>query len=329
MSITTKLVFNRPAKRSGIPLLTNFAEQDTVTEILRSVTMKTVVFGRAVLRAPWGLLVDLPGRAVFHIVLRGQCWLSVHGGSPVQLNQGDTTVFPGADAHVMNNRPGVPTRPITELLVKNPMTPDRRFCYGGRGPLTILLCGAFQLGDPKLNLLGVLLPPLLHIKSRGGNTSAQLRTLSQCIETELKVTRPGGQAIVTRMAETFLLQAIRDFVLSTVDGDRGLPAILRDRSIGRVMGLIHQRPQQRWTVSALANEARLSRSGFAARFKKRVGDSPQRYLQRYRFTKAIHLLCTTDAKIYEIARRVGYNSEFSFSKAFKRSVGKAPGAYRE
>jgi AraC-like DNA-binding protein len=130
------------------------------------------------------------------------------------------------------------------------------------------------------------------------------------------------------MAEAFLLRAIRDYVLSSPNGDHGLPAVLRDRSIGRVLSLIHQRPEHSWTVASLADEANLSRSGFAARFKMRVGASPQRYLQRYRFSKAVHLLQTTDAKIYDIARRVGYDSESSFSKAFKRLMGKAPGAYR-
>jgi AraC-like DNA-binding protein len=313
---------------SGIKLLTNFDGKDSVTEILRSVSMQTVVFGRAVLRVPWGLRVDLPGRAVFHIVLRGQCWISVKGGQPLRLTYGDTVVFPRADAHDINDRPGISVRPITELLVRHPMTSDRRFCYGGRGALTILLCGAFQLDDPKLNLLGVLLPPFLHVKSKGSSTSSQLRTLTKCIETELKVTRPGGQAIVTRMAETFLLQAIRDYVLSTVDGDRGLPAIVRDSSIGRVLGLIHQQPEHPWTVSELAEKAHLSRSAFAARFKMRVGDTSQSYLQRYRFNKAIQLLRTTDTKIHEIALRVGYESEPSFSKAFKRVMGASPGSFR-
>jgi hypothetical protein len=133
-----------------------------------------------------------------------------------------------------------------------------------------MLCGAFQLDDPKLNLLSVLLPPLLHIKTGTGTTSPQLRALIGCIETELKVSQPGEQAIVTRMAEAFLLRAIRDFVLSSSNGAQGLPAILRDRSIGRVLGLIHQQPEQAWTVASLADAANLSGSGFAARFRMRV-----------------------------------------------------------
>jgi AraC-like DNA-binding protein len=315
-------------KRSGIKLLTNFAGDDLVTEILRSVTMKTVVFGRAELRAPWGLHVDLPGRAVFHIVLRGRCWFNFGGVSPTQMTYGDTILFPRADVHAMNDHPETAIRPLQELLIKHPMTPDRRFRYGGGGPLTTLLCGAFQLDDPKFNLLGVLLPPLVYIKGQGDRTSAQLRALLRCIEGELRVSRPGEQAIVTHLAEAFLLRAIRDYVLSSSSREHGLHAVLRDRSIGRVLGLIHQRPEHPWTVRTLADEANLSRSAFAARFKKRIGAAPQRYLQRYRFSKAVQLLRTTDAKIYEIARRVGYDSESSFSKAFKRMMGKAPGACR-
>jgi AraC-like DNA-binding protein len=130
------------------------------------------------------------------------------------------------------------------------------------------------------------------------------------------------------MAEVFLLRAIRDYVLSASNGEHGLPAVLRDPCIGRVLGAIHQRPEHAWTVGSLASEANLSRSGFAARFRLRVGTTPLRYVQRYRFTAAVRLLQTTDAKIFDIARRVGYDSESSFSKAFKRLMGKAPGAYR-
>ena len=315
-------------KRSGIKLLTNFAGEDLVTDILQSVTMKTVVFGRAELKAPWGLHVDLPGRAVFHIVLRGQCWFTFNGGKPVKIACGDTILFPSADAHDMNDHPATSVRPLQELLIRHPMTPDRRFRYGGGGNLTTLLCGAFQLGEPKLNVLGELLPPLVFIKGSGEHGSTQLRALLRCVEEELRVSRPGEQAIVTRMAEAFLLRAIRDHVVSSSNGDRGLPGILRDRPIGRVVHLIHLRPERAWTVRALANEANMSRSSFAARFKKRIGAAPKRYLQRYRFSKAVHLLQTTGAKIDEIARQVGYDSESSFSKAFKRLMGKAPGAYR-
>jgi len=261
-------------------------------------------------------------------MLRGQCWIRADNDEPLRLSYGDTVLLPHADAHDLSNEPSFPSRPITELLVKHPMTSDRRFCYGGNGPLTVLLCGAFQLDDPKLNMLEILLPPFLCTKSKGDETSEQLRPLSKCIETELKVSRPGGQAIVARMTETFLLQAIRDYVLSSAIEDHGSTGILRDKTIGRVLRSVHHRPELRWTVDRLAREANLSRSAFAARFKMRVGLTPQQYLLRYRFGKALQLLRNTDAKIYDIARRVGYDSEPSFSKAFKRATGASPGSFR-
>jgi AraC-like DNA-binding protein len=44
--------------------------------------------------------------------------------------------------------------------------------------------------------------------------------------------------------------------------------------------------------------------------------------------KASRLLETSQAGVAEIAKRVGYDAEAAFSKAFKRWIGVAPGAYR-
>jgi AraC-like DNA-binding protein len=44
--------------------------------------------------------------------------------------------------------------------------------------------------------------------------------------------------------------------------------------------------------------------------------------------KAAGLLRQSSATLADIAERVGYDSEAAFSKAFKRAVGSAPGAYR-
>jgi transcriptional regulator GlxA family with amidase domain len=72
----------------------------------------------------------------------------------------------------------------------------------------------------------------------------------------------------------------------------------------------------------------LSRSAFSARFRELVGESPLRYLTRTRLVHAAGLLHTSDAPLAQIAARVGYGTEFSFGKAFKRTFGIAPGVYR-
>jgi transcriptional regulator GlxA family with amidase domain len=53
-----------------------------------------------------------------------------------------------------------------------------------------------------------------------------------------------------------------------------------------------------------------------------------RYLRRLRLARAAGYLRDTDLSLAEIARRTGYDSEVSLSKAFKRVYGDSPGRYR-
>ena len=103
---------------------------------------------------------------------------------------------------------------------------------------------------------------------------------------------------------------------------------LADPSIRRALQLMHGQPGEQWTVESVAKAVGISRSGFAARFAELMGEPPLQYLVRWRMAKAAQALRETDASIVEIAERVGYFSEASFSKAFKRWEGSSPGAYR-
>ncbi len=72
----------------------------------------------------------------------------------------------------------------------------------------------------------------------------------------------------------------------------------------------------------------MSRSAFAARFAQLVEEPPLTYVTRWRMQKASRLLETSPAGVAEVAKRVGYDAEAAFSKAFKRWIGVAPGTYR-
>ena len=91
---------------------------------------------------------------------------------------------------------------------------------------------------------------------------------------------------------------------------------------------MHGDPAHRWTLQELARTAGMSRSTFAERFKRLVGSSPMDYLTRWRMGIASQPLANTNLRVSEIAARVGYVSEFSFSRAFKRMRGMAPTTYR-
>ncbi len=83
-----------------------------------------------------------------------------------------------------------------------------------------------------------------------------------------------------------------------------------------------------WTVEALAGEVGLSRAAFARRFADAVGMPPLTYLNNWRMATTSRLLHEIDLKLVDVAGCVGYESEFAFSKAFKRTYGISPCAAR-
>jgi AraC-like DNA-binding protein len=72
----------------------------------------------------------------------------------------------------------------------------------------------------------------------------------------------------------------------------------------------------------------VSRSVLDARFRQVLGCSPIRYLTDWRMHVAQDLLTSTDLGVLGVARRVGYDAEEAFSRAFKRVQGSSPSAWR-
>lgn len=82
------------------------------------------------------------------------------------------------------------------------------------------------------------------------------------------------------------------------------------------------------SVSELAAMARLSTSHFSAIFRAEVGQSVQAYRTDVRMARARELLDTTPIPVSEIARMVGYDDAFYFTRQFKKTHGVAPTIYR-
>jgi AraC-like DNA-binding protein len=110
--------------------------------------------------------------------------------------------------------------------------------------------------------------------------------------------------------------------------NHGWIAALRDPVLAPALGAIHSEPERRWTVTDLAAVAMVSRSILDERFRTGLGHSPIRYLTDWRMHVAEGLLKETRLTVGTIARRVGYESEEAFSRAFKRRHGISPGQWR-
>ncbi len=104
---------------------------------------------------------------------------------------------------------------------------------------------------------------------------------------------------------------------------------LQDPKLGPAIELIHKYPGQKIDVNRLAETVFMSRSAFSKRFSESTGCNPGIYLICWRMNLAAKYLRETQSSIQKIAGEVGYESETSFSKAFKKYRSVSPAQYRK
>ena len=306
---------------------------DVLTDVLEAARMKSGLYGRLELTATWGLSFD---RAAphFYAVTRGTCWLETGGeGDPIQLGGGDLVFLPKGNPHAIKDTPTTPAVPVEQIFgscdrAKEDAQPGGIVRYGGGGAATTLVAGYFSTENGAQNLLFDSLPPVLHVKGDAGTTVRWLEANLQFVASEMATGEPGFETIVSRLADILVVQAVRAHLAQSGGGCKGWLRALVDPQIGRALSLIHEKPEDDWTVESLASKVGMSRSAFAARFAQLVEEPPLTYLTRWRMQKASRLLETSHAGVAEVAKRVGYGAEAAFSKTFKRWIGVAPGAYR-
>lgn len=154
-----------------------------------------------------------------------------------------------------------------------------------------------------------------------------MSTVARLTAAESRSKRQGSSAIVVRLAEVLLVQMIRSY-MDLLPQNTGFLAALNDHAIAAALEQMHNQPQLPWDVQQLASIAGMSRSVFANRFSTQVGVGPIQYLTNWRLQKAAEFLVAGQKSTAQIAEKVGYLSEWAFSKAFKRLYGVGPGAYR-
>ena len=200
--------------------------------------------------------------------------------------------------------------------------------YGGAGELTHLTCGVVRFDHVAGQQLMALLPRVLQIDTWADDEGSWLQSTLRFIAREARELRPGGETVITHLADILIIQAIRSWIDSAPQADRGWLAALRDDQVGRALAAIHREPEKDWTVALLAKEVGMSRSGFSARFTSLVGESAMRYLTQWRMQLARAQLLETSDSLSVLADRLGYQSEAAFSRAFKRVFGVSPGSLR-
>ncbi len=306
-----------------------FAAVDPVGEALHVLRMSGTFYCRSELSGPWGMsLPPTPGCLWFHVVTSGECLLEVDvdGGAEAPMRPGELVLVPRGEGHRLRSAPGVATPDIRSI--PHPMLDDRYalLSHGGGGEVTRMVCGAVRFEHPAAQSLVDLLPGTIRVEPSA--LSGRLQDTLRLLAAEVEDLRPGGEAVITRLADVLVIQAIRTWLTHDPAARTGWLGALADDRIGRVLAHVHREPEREWTVGTLASTAAMSRSAFAARFTEIVGESAMSYVTRWRMHAAVDALSSGDVTVADLAGRMGYRSEAAFSRAFSRVVGESPGSVR-
>lgn len=315
---------------TAIPdLIDAWASTDPLGEALHFLRMSGTFYCRSEFTAPWGLdLPAMPQCLMFHVLTVGECWLEAEGDEPRRLAPGDLELVPHGEGHRLVSAPGEPATGLFDLPRAYASDRYEVLRQGGGGEPTAMICGAVRFDHPAALQLVRLLPRVLEAQVRDPGQRDWLMSTLQLMENEARAMRPGGETVITRLADILVIQAIRAWIEQDPAAQSGWLGALQDRQLGRALSLIHREPARDWSLPVLADAAAMSRSAFAARFAERVGMPPMQYVTRWRMHVALSWLQEREIAVAELAERLGYQSEAAFSRAFKRCIGIAPGSVR-
>ncbi|MHC1551596.1 AraC family transcriptional regulator [Phyllobacterium sp. K27] len=300
---------------------------DALSEVLQDFRLSGVNYGRCELRHPWSIAFPQQAQLRFHFVSQGPCWIHTQTQGWQELHDGDLVLLPQGIAHRLASAPDVMGDSLQDCQVTRLGSNVCEVVQEGTGATSTLFCGSMTLGACALNPLITLMPPIIKGCDVAGNDPI-VGPLLAAMTAEATQPQMGSATILSRMADLLTARLIRCWVNCTGASTTGWLAAIRDPHIGRVLAAMHRDPGHNWTLESLAGLAGQSRSIFAARFSAVLGEGAAHYLARLRMQLARDLLGQNGMSVAEVANRLGYESEASFARAFKRITNVSPGVVR-
>jgi AraC-like DNA-binding protein len=292
-------------------------DDDLHARLLATVRLRTERFTNVERREPWAVAWPERRGAWFLVVVRGTCSLQIEGDrKPVALREGDLVLLPRGDAHTVSV--GAPS-PTTAIDLARP----RRKPHAAAA--TQVVCGELGIDTPGHPLV-VALPHLL----RKGGAAEPLRAVRAVLGAE--ASREPVGTIVARLVEVLCFDAIRSFMRGEIPSraKKGLLVALAEPGLARAIAAVHAAPRRDHTLVSLAAASGRSRSVFALRFQRAMGEPPVTYATRVRMIAAAERLRDVPTEtVAEVGLHVGYASDAAFTRAFTRIHGITPARFRD
>jgi len=260
---------------------------------------------------------------MFHMVNFGELTCNING-EQVKLKQGELVLITDAIGHKLSSEKCQEHTPFRELPIEVITARYERLLLNEQGEQTELICGAFVFEHPlSLKLLG-LLPDYISLSAENSKSWPKIQELITALRRSSKHIEVGTESELSNLSNLLVLEVIKSHIQQQNCNHSAWMPLLSDHRIVKALELIHELPGTYWSLESLATSVGMSRSGFALQFKKLVGNTPIDYLTEWRMSLAYSSLQNTDASVLSIALSFGYKTESSFSRAFKKVVGKRP-----
>jgi AraC-like DNA-binding protein len=294
------------------------AEPDALSEILHTVRLRVHNVIRCAPSSPFRISVPQRLR-VLHIAETSGLHLSV-GDRDISLQAGDMVLLARGEHHTISA--GGPSEP-RELI-------EEDLLNGGDdegGAAQRWISGIFAVEDDVADPLLSVLPPAVVVP--GARPGRQWQELGvHVVLDEITTPSPGSWVMLSRLLDLLFIRALRQWS-ATTDAEPGWLTAAMDTSLAPVLTAIHNNPEYPWSVTELAQRAGLSRSAFAERFTRLLGQSPAAYITDRRLDRAAQLLRSTQTTVSKIGHAVGYTSDAAFSRAFRRRFDQPPTRWRK
>lgn len=305
---------------------------DLLSEILLDLSFSQLNIADFRLGAPWGIHTDkfTPGFSL--IVAEGECWVETGCGHSQRLTEGQVIIYPRGGILRYTSGPKVPTQALNAVwgeedireLGERPAIYHQRI-WGGNGRQTRIIGFAFELSSATDERLINDFPEAIILEAN--HSTGRLVEAFSADLLQSPTPGPGEFALRKRVAEGILIGQLTRHILST-EYSSGWIAGLKHPALQHALAAIHTRYKEPWSVGDLAKECGMSRSVFAQRFSRVIGETPIDYLNAWRVKKACELLTETQQSITQIALEVGYSSDHALRRNIKSIRGQTPKGIR-
>ncbi len=293
-------------------------------DIFDTLRFRGSIFFRSKLAAPWGMSLEKEDNPRFHIALDGDFFIGASNTNEevTHVNKMGIIMLPQGDKHWVSdqlNRQLIPSEQAGKACeLNNPLFQKGKITNN-------LMCGQVYYDKEILHPILDSLPSVLHFPSLERSDPIWMTVI--LINAEMDRVKANKTSIIDRLTEVLFLQLLNKY-MSENEEVSGFFAALRNHRVHLVLGLIHQDPQNQWSLKSLGDKAGMSRATLARQFKSVVGIPPMVYLSNWRMMKAHHLLKHSRYSVEQIADTVGFSTARTLNKAFLRHYGYTPSKLR-